>query len=101
MKCCKKSKNTNGLVDGLNVKCECSTCSLEICRIEESYDKGEAFKTFEVSVWRLASGDRPLGWKERFRWAWRVLRTGMPWSDMIILSDDNARKVAKFINKYL
>jgi hypothetical protein len=94
------NKENGGVVDSISVKCDCFTHSLELVRLEETYDKGPTFKSFELSVWQLANHVRPMGWRERFRWVWRILRTGNPWTDMIILSDDKAKEIAQFITKH-
>jgi len=72
--------------------CDCSTHSLQIDRINE-------WKCFEISVWHLGHCSRPLTWKERIRWIWRILTTGNPWADSVILKDSDMLKISKFTNK--
>jgi hypothetical protein len=98
MACC-NNKN-EGVMDSLFIKCDCLACSFELSRVEETYDKGPPIKMFELSVWQLIDTNRPFGWRERIRWAWRIISTGMPWADMIIISDEKAKKVAQFITKH-
>jgi hypothetical protein len=68
------------------------------CEIFEIHRfSGDAYSNFEFSMWKPMCSDRPLGFKERLRWCWNILRTGIPWSDAIIISDTKAKKIANFI----
>lgn len=62
--------------EDLHLICDCGTHSLQMHR--EGDD-------LEVSLWKMA-GERPLRWREKLRWCWRILRTGMPWVDFVILN---------------
>ena len=79
-------------------KCDCGGHQLE-CEIFDWKD-GEAGVNF--SIWeRGRDGKQIRGWKEKFRWCWRILKTGMPWADDIIVTNNEARGLAKFILQHL
>ena len=82
----------------LFIKCDCSCELLEVQRYD--YDD-ELAKGFNFTFWKRGRINRPMDWKERFRWCWRILRTGDPWADSIIATDENAKKVSDYINKNL
>jgi hypothetical protein len=71
------------------IKCDCLGHSIELEHMEDTNE-------IELSVWHYGNDGRELNWKERLRWCWRILRTGMPWADMIILSSDKMEKIIKW-----
>ena len=73
----------------LVIKCDCHGHSIEL-------EHNDEFNEIELSVWYYGNDDRELRWKERFRWCWRILRTGMPWTDMIILTHEKMDKIVKW-----
>ena len=83
----------NSKEKSLMTKCECSSEALEFQYWPED-------KQFYVAFWQQGF-HRPLCFRERVRWAWRLLFTGNPWGDMIILSPEKAKEIADFINQNL
>lgn len=80
------------------VKCDCSSHILEC----ERYDEDKFNQGFNFAFWNYGQdGNERRKWKERFRWCWRILRTGNPWADSIIATNKNARGLAEFILKNL
>jgi hypothetical protein len=76
------------------LKCECGCQVMEI----ERYDYKDGDQGFNFTIWnRGRDGKRIVGWKEKFRWCWRIIKTGNPWADDIIATNQNARGVAEFI----
>ena len=73
------------------VECECSAEALEV-----QYWPDE--KQFYVAFWQQGF-NRPLRWRERVQWVWRILFSGCPWGDMVILSPEKAKAVSEFINQ--
>ena len=73
----------------LVIKCDCHGHSIEL-------EHDEEMNEIELSVWHYGNDGRELNWKERFRWCWRILRTGMPWTDMIILTHGKMDKIVKW-----
>ncbi len=82
------------------VRCTCSCQTLQ-CEIEDyggmkGEDNGELGVNF--TMWnRSRDGKKIYGWKEKFRWCWRIITTGNPWADDIIVTNKNARGLAEFI----
>lgn len=85
------SKPTNVVV-----KCECCCSSLEL-----EYDNELDPNTISCTLWVRHNAGRPLTWMERFRWIWRLLITGNPWSDHVLLNKKSARKVLNFLKNHV
>ena len=76
------------------VKCDCGGHQLE-CEVF-NYKDGEAGVNF--TVWEYGrDGKKIRSWKEKFRWCWNIIKTGMPWADDIIVTNKEARGLASFI----
>jgi len=73
------------------IKCDCYGHAIEL-----EYNK--ATNDIEVSLWNLGSVGRVLDWKQRFRWILRIIWTGNPWADMVILSDDKFKDIINWYN---
>ena len=69
--------------------CDCYSHGL---LVEKFDDEDVCLSLFE----RGLSG-RTLGWSERLRWCWQILRHGKPWSDFIILNAENQKKLKEFL----
>ena len=74
----------------LFIKCECCGEALEI-----SYD--EELDSIELSIWTYGHNN-VMGWRERLRWCWRILRTGNPWGDHVILTHQKMQEIINFYN---
>lgn len=72
--------------NNLLLKCDCGGEMLEVVK-EEGY--------YEISLWRQGGGH--LSWKERARWIWRILTTGNPWTDQLILSKEKISQLVDFL----
>jgi hypothetical protein len=83
----------NDTSKSLFIKCLCSTHLFEIERSDDN--------EFNLTFWHYSRQDTILGWRERLRWIWRIFRTGNPWSDGIIISDEQAKTIVNYINKHL
>lgn len=76
------------------IKCTCTCQQLEC----EVYDYKDGDSGVNFSIWsRGRDGKKLHSWKERIRWCWQILRTGMPWADDIIATNKDARELAVFI----
>ena len=64
----------------------------------EKFDEGDDDTGFLLSNWHYGHNGNLRNWKERLRWSWRILTTGNPWTDSIVLTDSSAKKLSKFIN---
>ena len=83
----------NEYTNSLYTKCDCSSHLLQTERYY--FDKDD--KGFYFSIWNHGYTGNIKHWKERFRWCWRILRTGNPWADSIIATDERALELANFI----
>lgn len=45
-----------------------------------------------VSMWKFGNDVRPLTLWNRLRWIWRIIRTGNPWTDQLVLSHADFKK---------
>ena len=78
-------------------KCDCHSHVLEIERYEyDKFDKG-----FNITCWHYGHDGNIRGFKERLRWCWHILKTGKPWADSIIVTDEKAKEIANFITSKL
>lgn len=85
-----------GEKDPLFIKCDCSEHLLEVQRYQ--YDNDD--KGFYFSIWKR-NRLQPMNFLERIRWCWRILRTGDPWADSIVVLDENAIKISEYIKTNL
>lgn len=53
-------------------------------------------REFYLSLWGSRNAFR-TSWKERLRHIWRILRTGVPWDDELVLSAVEAKRLAEFL----
>ncbi len=71
-------------------KCECTGEAVAM-DIEVSADKCDY--GIDLAFWRLGHGGRRMGWRERARRIWRLLRGHTPYSDMVVLHPVTARSL--------
>jgi hypothetical protein len=57
-------------------------------------------KLVDVCIFKSGYGTR-LSLKDRFRYIWRVLTTGKPYSDQIMLNLEQIRDIKNFCNTIL
>jgi len=74
-------------MNDLHLKCDCGVHELQIHRDGED---------LEVSLWAM-QGERPLNWRGRIRWCWRILRTGNPWVDFILLGPAKTQQLREWL----
>ena len=73
------------------ITCECSTHALQVEYVKED-------QNYNLCIWQYGHyGSVPMSWKERLRWCWRVLKTGNPWADSIILSKEKRDKLVQLL----
>lgn len=80
--------------ESMFVKCDCCCNLLEI-----NFDF--ELKHFSIAMWTSGDGIRPLPKSERIRWCEHIMKTGNPWADHTIVSQQDARRIAKFVTKQL
>jgi len=70
----------------------------------DCYEHGLLLEKFEgenelcLSLFERGLNGRNLSFKERLRWCWQILRHGNPWSDYIILNEENQKQLKDFLN---
>ena len=74
--------------------CDCSSHMLQTERYKYDDENDEGFN---FAIWHYGNDGNIRGWKQRFRWCWRILTTGNPWADSIVATNKDARKIAEFI----
>lgn len=70
--------------------CSCSSEGL-------IFEYDPEYKEANVALWHYGSCDGKLSWKERLRWCWNILRSGLPWTDAISMNPQEARHFAETI----
>jgi hypothetical protein len=85
----------------LFVKCACSSHLLEVEKYKYTWKDGGLDEGFNVVCWHYGHDGNIRGWREKFRWCWHILKTGKPWADSIIATNEDARGIAEFILKNL
>jgi hypothetical protein len=93
--------NDTGVKDPLFLKCSCTSHAVEIQRYDYSQpedvyeDEG-----FYIAMW-LQHFNYKLTWSERFRWILNIIRTGVPWADSVLLTNDQAKQLKQYIEQHL
>ena len=64
--------------------------------LEIQNDKEETDGQFYLAMWELGYL-RPMSFKERLRWAWRIIKSGNPWTDHLILDSKQMDELQSFI----
>lgn len=56
----------------------------------------------EICIWSTGLyNDHGLSWKEKIRWIWHLLKTGKPYTDMIMLSPESAKELNNWLSQYI
>lgn len=80
----------------IQIKCACYGHALEVEKYCYEWKDGKD-EGFNFAVWERGTSGKTLCWRERFRWCWNILKTGKPWADDIIATNEQAHSVAEFI----
>lgn len=82
------------------LKCSCQSHAINLAGPELEIEKGEPLDNeWYLSVWYYGRQTKVMSWKERIRWIWRILRTGNPWADEIILNYPEMIQLKDYIEK--
>ncbi len=79
--------------DSIFLICDCFSHGL---LVEKFKDEEEVY----LSLFERGLNGRVLGWSERLKWCWQILRYGHPWSDSVILNTENQTKLKEFLNEH-
>jgi hypothetical protein len=69
---------------------EC-TCQMEVLGVE--YDKD--IDIFFLGIYRMSEGSNLI---QRLRHIWRIIKTGRPYGDDIVLNRETASKLARYLS---
>lgn len=84
--------------DKHHIECDCTEHAAEF--VWTKYSDG-GHDTMDISIWHKSRTSSVLSFKERIRWCWKILTTGLPWADEVVISADKAKELAEFINNGL
>lgn len=74
------------------ISCDCYSHGIIVERFE---DEEEVYLTlFERGI-----KGRKLSIKERFIWCWKILSTGCPWTDLVILDKNKQKELVEFLTQ--
>ena len=48
-----------------------------------------------LASWTQGRAGQDLAWADRIRWAWKVVSTGQPYDDELVLSPESAERLAQ------
>lgn len=69
-------------------------CGSEALVAEKYSDEEEIY----LSIWfRGVGAAKPLDWKGRLRYCWRILTKGSPYGDQLILTPETAVRLSNFL----
>lgn len=71
---------------------ECS-CSSELVAVEKYDDEPEIY----MSIY-YRGVPRPMGWKDKLRYCWRILTQGSPYGDQVVFNKETATELADHIH---
>jgi hypothetical protein len=72
--------------------CACTAEGFLLMNIEDEH-------SVDLAIYRYGRMSFPFTWKDRIRWAWRIISKGDPWGDEILLPYDTARELAEDVLK--
>lgn len=83
-------------------KCRCYSHTLEVERYVWHWESNDGIDDvedgFNFAIWSLGF-DGKLSWLERIRWCWEIITKGRAQADSIIVTNEDACKIAKFIQQ--
>jgi len=71
-------------------KCACYGHAIEV-------EHDTVFNQYNITLWQYGTIKKPLPWKERFRWAWRLFTTGNLWADEVVLDEKTKTELVEFL----
>ena len=74
------------------IACECHSELLELVYFPDD-------KTLDISYYSYGQSGRQFSWGTRFRFIWKILKTGTIFNDYIMLNPEEIKKLKKFLEK--
>ena len=79
-------------------ECDCHT---EGIMMSYEYNESEGLPLIDIAFFQHGFvGRYPLSFLQRFRWAWYLIKTGIPFLDGVILSQRNAKRLSEDLLKF-
>jgi len=70
-------------------ECDCAGEGIMI-----SYETNDPYPVIDLAFFGYGfNSSKQLNWFHRLRWSWYILRKGLPWNDMVILTQDQAKEL--------
>jgi hypothetical protein len=79
--------------DEIFTKCSCHCSVLWAVQYEDE-------DQVEVSLWSNGIFPISVSWRDRLRQIWKIIRTGRPWSDSVILESKDAWALGVWLVKH-
>ncbi len=76
-------------------ECDCHTEGIMVSG--EYHDDLPSHPIIDLAYWNEGYDGRKLDLQRRIRFAWKVLRTGKPWHDMITINKGTAKEIGEFL----
>lgn len=77
------------------MKDEFLTCSCYCEGLRVTYDPDD--KEFYVCLWGTRSGYQ-VSWLQRLKSCWKILKTGEPFGDQVLMNQEEATKLVNFLH---
>lgn len=68
-------------------------CGVELVKVEKDDEVNEIY----FSIYSLGTGDNRIPFFLKLRYCWRILKTGRPYGDQIVLSFESAKRMGKYL----
>ncbi len=75
------------------------SCGCEALVIEFPEDDWDGYDFCNIAIWSSYNAD--TSWGQKFKYIWRILKYGHPYTDMICLNKKQVKKMNKYITKEL
>ncbi len=82
--------------DDLMIKCSCHCHAIEFHF--DDYDK-ECVPSIDIAIWSLGQRPLKLGWRDRLRWVYYLLKDGELHGDDVILNEKDADHIVEFLTE--
>ena len=80
--------------------CDCHTEALQIAHFTDPDGKIEDDMIY-VALWHAGTTGKHITWKHRLKLIWRILKTGEPYTDQLILNTKTATELRDHLTDIL
>lgn len=82
------------------IQCQCSSEGLMVRYYREFFNDNN-IKEFYFSLFNEGFQGRKMYWKDKLRLIWKIIKTGQPYTDQLILHEQDTKKLVDFLNEKL